>query len=262
MLMPRGADEPEVSEPDRFSAPLAAFYDASHGYGDVGDESFYVGAATAADGPVLEGACGSGRLYLEYRRRGVDADGFDASAPMLSLLRERAASEGLSASVWQADLRAVAADRAYELAVVPYNSMCVLPRVDDQLAALRSLYGVLADGGRLLFDVYVPRYEVVAESFGEWHSVQTFEYGGETLTGRSRATLADETAQTYRTEQELRDEDGEVVARDEFVLAHLPAQQVELLARQSPFTDWTVSGGFDGGPLRDGDALQVWELVK
>ncbi|SEW21756.1 class I SAM-dependent methyltransferase [Halobacterium jilantaiense] len=251
-----------MSEPEGFSAPLAAFYEATHDYGDVGDEGFYVGAATAADGPVLEGACGSGRLYLEFCRQGVDADGFDASTPMLSLLREQAAREGLSPAVWQADLRTVGADRTYELAVVPYNSMCVLQTVDDQLAALRSLYDVLADGGRLLFDVYVPRYEVVAESFGEWHSVREFEYGDETLTGRSRAILADETAQTYRTEQELRDAGGEVVARDEFVLSHLPAQQVELLARQSPFTEWTVNGGFDGQPLGDGDDVQVWELVK
>lgn len=251
-----------MSEPNGFSEPLAAFYDASHDYGDVGDESFYVGAATGADGPVLEGACGSGRLYLEFLRRGVDADGFDVSDPMLSVLRERAASEGLSPSVWQADLREVGASRTYELAVVPYNSMCTLRTVDDQLAALRSLYDALADGGRLLFDVYVPDYAVVSESFGEWHSVREFEYGGETLTGRSRATLADETAQTYCTEQELRDADGEVVARDEFLLSHLPAQQVELLARQSPFDEWSVEGGFGGEPLRDGDDVQVWELVK
>ena len=251
-----------MSKTNQFSAALAAFYDARHDYGDIGDEAFYVEAATGADGPVLEGACGSGRLYLEFLRRGVDADGFDASGSMLELLREAAASERLSPSVWQADLRTVGADRSYALAVVPYNSMCVLRTVDDQLAALRSLHDVLEPGGRLLFDVFVPQYEVVAESFGEWHSVREFEYLGETLTGRSRATLADETAQTYRTEQELVDGNGEVVARDEFVLSHMPAQQVELLARQSPFQEWSVSSGFDGEPLGDGDGVQVWELVR
>jgi len=55
---------------------------------------------------------------------------------------------------------------------------------------------------------------------------------------------------------------GGVVARDEFVLSHRPAQQVELLARQSPFREWTVSGGFDGQPPDDGVDVQVWELVK
>ena len=82
-----------MSELNRFSPPLAAFDDANHDYGDSGDQSCCVGAA-AADGPVPEGTGGSGRLSLECHRWGVDADDSDASAPMLSLLRERAASEG------------------------------------------------------------------------------------------------------------------------------------------------------------------------
>ena len=247
---------------NQFDEELAAFYESTHDYGDIGDEPFYVNAALDADGPVLEGACGSGRLYLELCRVGVDADGFDISAPLLDILREKASAEGLDPTVWQADLRSVGADRSYALAVVPYNSICNLRTTDDQLTALASLYDVIEPGGRLLFDAYVPRYDVVADSFGEWHERGEFEYDGETLVGRTRATIADEVAQTYRTEQELRTPGGELVARDEFFLSHLPPQQVELLARQSPFDEWSVFGGFDGEPLADGADLQVWELHK
>jgi SAM-dependent methyltransferase len=252
----------DMSETNGFSAELAAFYEATHDYGDIGDESFYLDAATGADGPVLEGACGTGRLYLELLRRGVDADGFDVSPAMLEILREKAAAEGLTPSVWEADLRSIAANRDYALALVPYNSFCNLPEVDDQLAALEAFYDVLEPGGRLLFDAYVPRYDVIAEAFGEWQEVQTVEYEGTELRGRSRTTIADQVTQTYRAEQELLDADDGVVARDEFVLSHLPPQQVELLARRSPFEQWSVRGGFDGEPLTDGDGVQVWELVK
>ena len=62
-----------MSRTNQFTEELAAFYEASHSYGDIGDESFYVDAATGADGPVLEGACGTGRLYLELLRQGIDA---------------------------------------------------------------------------------------------------------------------------------------------------------------------------------------------
>ena len=162
-----------MSDANGFSAPLAAFYDATHDYGDVGDESFYVDAAVAADGPVLEGACGSGRLYLELLRKGV-----------------------------------------------------------------------------------------VADSFDEWHERGEFEYDGESLVGWTRATIEDEVAQTYRTEQEIHTPDGEVVARGEFVLSHLPPQQIELLARQSPFAEWSATSDFDGDPLEDGADVQVRELTK
>lgn len=251
-----------MNRTNQFSEELATFYEASHDYGDIGDESFYLDAATDADGPVLEGACGSGRLYLELLRRGVDADGFDVSPAMLDILREKAADEDLSPTVWEADLRSVDADRSYALALVPYNSLCTLPTVDDQLAALDALHDVLEPDGRLLFDAYVPRYDVIAESFDEWQGMQEFEYEGEQLKGRSRTTIDDQVKQTYRAEQELLDADGEVVARDEFVLSHLPPQQVELLARRSPFEQWSVAGGFDGEPLAHGDGVQVWELVK
>jgi len=251
-----------MSETNQFSAELAAFYEATHDYGDVGDESFYLDAATSADGPVLEAACGTGRLYLELLRRGVDADGFDVSPAMLDILREKAAAEDLSPTVWEADLRSVDADRSYALALVPYNSLCNLRGVDDQLTALDAIHDALEPGGRLLFDAFVPRYEVIAESFGEWQEIQEVKYEGTELRGRSRTTIADEVEGTYRAEQELLDADGEVVARDEFVLSPLPPQQVKLLARQSSFDQWSAWGGFDREPLADGDSVQVWELVK
>jgi SAM-dependent methyltransferase len=251
-----------MSETNQFTDELAAFYEYSHDYGDIGDESFYLDAATEADGSVLEGACGTGRLYLELLRHGIDADGFDVSPAMLEMLREKAASEDLTPTVWAADLRSIGADRTYQLVLVPYNSFCNLQGVDDQIAALNALHSVLTPGGRLLFDVYVPRHDVIATSFDEWHGGQEFTYDGEPLRGRSRATIADQIEQTYRTEQELVTPDGDVVVHDEFVLSHLPPQQVELLARQSPFERWSAWGGFNGEPLTNGDSVQVWELVK
>lgn len=251
-----------MSETNQFSEELAAFYEATHDYGDIGDESFYLDAAKSADGPVLEGACGTGRLYLELLREGVDADGFDVAPAMLDILREKAASEGLNPTVWTADLRSVGADRQYALAMVPYNSFPALETVDDQLAALDALYEVLEPGGRLVFDAYVPRYDVIADAFGEWQEPVEFEYEGRTLQGRRRATVVDQVNQVYRTEQELLDDEGTVVARDEFRITHLPAQQVELLCRQSPFSEWSVQGGFDGSELTDGDGVQVWTLTR
>lgn len=251
-----------MDDVNQYSEELAAYYEATTNYGDIGDESFYLDAALNAGGPVLEAACGTGRLYLEFLRQGVDADGFDVSASMLEVLRENAAAENLTPTVWQADLRSVRADRTYALALVPYNSFCIIQSVDDQLAALGALYEFLEPGGRLLFDVYVPRYDVIAESFGKWRAEQKFEYDGTQLTARTRTTIANQVEQTYRTEHEILNDDDEVVARDEFVLSHLPPQQIELLARQSSFEQWSVSGGFDDEPLTDGDSVQVWELTK
>lgn len=248
---------------NRFTGPLAAYYDALHADGDVGDEPFYREAALAAAGPVLEAGCGTGRLTVPLLRAGVDVDAFDVAAPMLDRLRGRVAGTALETELtcWQADLRRPATARTYGLVVVPFITFGNMRTVEAQLAALEALHDVLRQGGRLLLDVFVPSYETVAESFGRWHSEVSFEYEGRRLTGRSRATVEDVVAQTYRTEQEVRDDDGALVARETFVLSHLPPQQVEVLARHSPFRSWSVTGDFTEEPLADGHSVQVWELT-
>lgn len=251
-----------MTEPNEYTEPFARFYDARLRDTAVGDEAYYREAATNADGPVLEGACGTGRLYLELLRAGVDADGFDVSPAMLDRLERKADAAGLDASVWAGDLRAPAADREYELIVVPYNSFVALTTVDDQLAALSAAHDCLRPGGRFLFDAYVPRPSVVASSFGEWRETTVTTADGETLRGRTKTTVDDTVAQTYRAERELLDDDGEVIDSETYVNAHLPPQQVELLARASPFGDWSAAGGFEGQPLTDGAKRQVWELEK
>lgn len=247
---------------NRYPDLFAASYRAAHEDAAVGDEAFYATLARRADGRVLEGACGTGRIYLRLLREGVDADGFDASRAMLDELRSRAAAADLTPSVWQADLRTVGASGEYDLVVVPYNSFPALTSVDAQLDALDALHEALRPGGRLVFDAYVPRYDVIADAFGEWRSEGTFERDGRTLSVRTRTTLASQVDQTYRSEREILDPDGTVAARTEFLSAHLPPQQVELLARTSPFERWRVRGGFDDRPLEEDDAVQRWSLWK
>src|SRR5437773_1839305 len=50
--------------------------------------------------PALDVACGTGRLLLPYLRAGLDVDGCDVSADMIELCREKAASEGLSPTLF------------------------------------------------------------------------------------------------------------------------------------------------------------------
>lgn len=251
-----------MDDPDRgYTGEHVAFYDALTATGDREDVPFYVERASGADGPVLELACGTGRIYLELLAAGVDADGFDRSADALGVLRERADERGLEPSVWRADMAGFAADRAYDLVICPFNALQHLLAVEDQLAALRRAHAALAPGGRFVFDVFVPSFRTICESYGTWEA-ETVEHRGETYTVRSRSRITDEVAQAFAVEIEAEDAGSERVFAVEHDLKLLPKREVELLARLSPFDGWTATGDFTDEPVADGHDTQVWTLEK
>src|SRR5262245_37269450 len=65
---------------------------------------FYVGLARQANGPVLEVACGTGRVLLPCLQAGVNIEGLDLFEPLLAKLRAKAAALGLSPRLHQADM--------------------------------------------------------------------------------------------------------------------------------------------------------------
>lgn len=250
-----------MSESDSYGRAHAAFYDRRVGESDRADTEYYRDLAVEAGGPVLELACGTGRVYLELLRAGVDADGFDRSADALAVLRGNAARAGLEPSVWQADLRAFATDREYDLVVCPFNAVQHLLGVDAQQRLLRRTHDALAPGGRFVFDVFVPRFEVICERYGEWQT-ETVEYRGESHEVRTRSRVVEEVEQQFAVETELNDPDGDRVLAASHRLKLLPKREVELLARGSPFEEWDVTGDFEDRPVEDGDSTQVWTLAR
>lgn len=251
-----------MSDPDRgYTAGHARLYDALTATGDRDDSPFYLDLAREVEGPVLELACGTGRIYLDLLEAGIDADGFDRSPDALAVLQERAAERGLDPTVWQADMIDFAVDREFDLVICPFNALQHLLEVEDQLAALRSIHLALAPGGKFVFDVFVPGFDVICESYGEWET-KTVEYRGREYEVRNRARITDEVAQQFAVEVEGIGRDGGQVLRVEHQLKMLPKREVELLARLSPFEEWTITGDFSDEPIRDGDSVQVWSLSK
>lgn len=240
---------------------LVDLYDQREGVQGREDVPFYRDLARDADGPALELACGTGRVYLELLADGLDVDGLDASGQALDALRADADRRGLDPSVWQADVTEFDVDRAYELVYYPFNSLQHLLDVEEQLAAFERAHDALAPGGQFVFDVFVPSFDRVCEDYGEWTATAA-TYDGAEHELRSRTRIVDEVTQTVLEEVELRTLDGEVVATSSFRLTFLPPQHVELLARLSPFEGWSAAGGYEGQALEHGTSTQVWTLTK
>src|SRR5437660_12620964 len=77
---------------------IAPFYDIEHAQFDE-DVDMYQNFAELCTGPLLELACGSGRLLIPLASEGYTLTGVDTSEKMLSLAQERLQEAGVSSRV-------------------------------------------------------------------------------------------------------------------------------------------------------------------
>jgi SAM-dependent methyltransferase len=162
-------------DPRQQYAAIADLYDHVTLYRERADVTFFVDAARAAGGPVLELGCGTGRVLIPTARAGIDLVGLDASPHMLAVCRRNLLREPESVrsrvTIVEGDMRGFDIDRTFALATIPFRPFQHLLSVDDQLACLASIHRHLRDGGRLILDIFNPSLEFlvdfrVGEEFG------------------------------------------------------------------------------------------------
>jgi SAM-dependent methyltransferase len=235
----------------------AELYDPYYEQQDVGDVEFYVERGEKTDGPVLEVGCGTGRVYLELLRAGVDADGVDLSAGMLDRLREKADAEGLDPSVWQADMTDFETDREYAAVFVPFRAFGHNVTVEDQLAALERFRAALAPDGELVLNTFVPDYELVAETYGEIQT-ETYEVDGEEYRVESVSTLVDDVGGVSHLARTVFGPDDEVLAESEAPLALITKREFEHLFARTGYAEYEAYGDFELDDLESSDQEMVW----
>jgi len=133
----------------------AAFYDLE--FAGRGHEiPFFLKHAQQAGGPVLEVACGTGRITLPIARAGIDITGLDISRPMLEQARRKAEAEGLAVPWLERDCREIEAEGAYALIFSATNAMQHLHDFASVTGFLASARRALLPGGTLILDVFNP----------------------------------------------------------------------------------------------------------
>ncbi len=121
---------------------------------------------------VLEPACGSGRLVVELARRGQRVAGFDASAPMLAYARERLASEGLRAKLFEARMESFELPAAFrgtcDLAHCFVSTFKYLLSEEDARSHLKRVASALRPGGIYVLGFHLSDYDELRQSRERW----------------------------------------------------------------------------------------------
>jgi SAM-dependent methyltransferase len=145
---------------------------------DLVDLPFYLELAERSQAPILEIACGTGRVLLPIARRGIEIHGVDNSLPMLEILKTTLAAEPAGVrqriTLHAGDMRNFRLGASFPLVIMPFRPMQHMHTVPDQVSALTSAAAHLSDTGIFAFDVFYPKFEMIHDRLGE--EVQEMEW--------------------------------------------------------------------------------------
>ena len=149
--------------------PIASLYDP-WSTSVIEDISFYVEEALASAGPVVELGVGTGRIAIPTAAAGVQVIGVDSSAGMLEVCEARAREAGVAdrLDLRLGDLRRPPVDERVPLVTCPFRAYLHLATDEERLEGLGAAHTMLRSGGRLIFDVFAPSAEDIAETNGRW----------------------------------------------------------------------------------------------
>lgn len=116
--------------------------------------AFYLGLAREVGGPVLEIACGTGRVTVPIARAGIATTGLDIVSGMLEQARNKSA--GLPARWVEGDARTFDLHERFRLIFMTGNAFQAFVTNAEQAALLQRVRAHLADDGLFAFETRNP----------------------------------------------------------------------------------------------------------
>jgi SAM-dependent methyltransferase len=210
----------------------------------VEDVQFYVEEAVRSGGPVVELGVGTGRIAVPTAAAGVRLIGVDASEGMLEVARERAELAGVTELIdlRHGDFRHPPVEGRFPLVTIPFRSLLHMETDGDRRVALRAARALLAPGGRLVFDVFAPGPDDIAETHARWLEREPGIWERADWDERTRTLVL-----------RVRSPEGET----EMSLAWLSVGEWRALLLEERFEIEALYGWFDRSPWRGGED-SVW----
>ncbi len=250
---------------------LVKYYDLAFGISGEAEIAWYLDKACAFGGPVLDLACGTGRLALLLAREGFQVTAVDGSVGMLRLFQHKLAAE--PAEVRQR-IRIKNQRMADFTLVGRFNTILCCDAffhnltVQDEMDCLSRVAAHLAPNGRFVFNLPTPTCAYILKSV-EAGGQDFEERGSYKLSdgqGNAPSTVLVEQAQagnaldqTITTTLRITryDVEGHLVERGKstWTTRYLfPYEAIHLLYRCG-FEVETLEGDYKGGPVAEGGQL-------
>lgn len=222
------------------------------------DLPFWRALARRYGGPVLELACGTGRLAIPLAEDGHRVVGLDFSAAMLREAERKAAGREIDARWIEGDMRDFDAGGRFALVLLANNALGHLHTLDDFEACMRAVRRHLAPGGRFVIDVFVPRPDLLALTPDEERTMSEYDDpdgGGRVRVATRSKYEADTQIRRNTTFRHLPGRAEPEVGRLDLRM-YFP-QELRALLGYNGFTVEHAFGAFDGRPFDAASPKQI-----
>lgn len=226
--------------------------------------------------PVLDLACGAGRLLLPLARSGVDIDGSDFSQDMLDQCARLAHRDGLDPQLYQGPMDALDLPRRYRTIYI-IGSFGLAGARSRDLATLKRCRAQLESGGALILNIqaeytspeawemWLPEYRAtLPEPWPEDGKARTAS-DGSVHRGYFRTMRLDPLNQCYSREVRLEKWiDDQLVASETYSLDGQMyfKSEVELMLQVAGFSDIRVQGDYTDQPATSASDEIVFTAVR
>lgn len=219
---------------------------------------FYQRQIGAYGGPVLELACGTGRLTVPLAAAGADITGIDRSRSMLEAARNRSARDQVEASFQEGDIRDYHLGREFRLIFISTNSFSHLLEHEEIESCLRCTRDHLAEEGRFVIDIFTPSVRMLARERNEVYTVG--EYDDPDGKGRIVVTETrsyDVATQVNHSLWRYTNRDTQENWEIPFSLRMFYPQEINALLRYNGFAIENKFGWYDESPYGDASPKQL-----
>ena len=222
------------------------------------DVGFWVGQARRYGGPILELACGTGRIAIPLAREEFEVTGIDLAESMLEQAQRNSEQEGLDIKWARADMRDFCLGRSYPLIICPSQSISRLLTIEDMELCLSKVRQHLASGGRFIVELYNPSMEILNR--GEGERSPFLEYAHPDGNGTVRvdfSSLYDRATQVQHLTLHYSLPDIEEQPTERISVRMYFPQELEALLKYNGFEVQAKYGDFESKPFKSGDNHQI-----
>jgi len=135
------------------------WYDAEYVHIGI-DIPYYAGVAAMAGGPILELACGTGRLTIPMAQVGGDVLGVDVVPAMIEQANAKKVqlfpAEQERVEFMLGDMRTLRLNRKFKAVIIGFNTLMHLTDDEDLAATFETVREHLDDDGKFYFDFHMP----------------------------------------------------------------------------------------------------------